>query len=206
MATAIASVIAYGYLSSTVESADLVFPRPRRKPLSDMTLLKPLREMGIAAVPHGFPGRASVPWLGQNAAGTRYSTPNCSQIVHGCVVILLAPSRGGIASAAIMRRELAEVQPTDASLPVERFVEAGERLRCSRGRSFTRRATTHAFTERSMLQRQPMDLTATRWHATSNGSQLKWSTEHRGRFRTFGGGSLGMSRPPSVRLCPNKHT
>ncbi len=71
---------------------------------------------------------SSVPWLGPNDAGTRYSTPDCSQIVHGCVVSLLAPSRGGIASAAIMRRESAEVQPTDASLPVERFVEAGERL------------------------------------------------------------------------------
>ena len=48
---------------------------------------------------------SSVPWLGQNDAGTRYSTPDCSQIVHGCVVSLLAPTRGGIASAAIMRRE-----------------------------------------------------------------------------------------------------
>ena len=48
---------------------------------------------------------SSVPWLGQNDAGTRYSTPDCSQIVHGCVASLLAPSRGGIASAAIMRRE-----------------------------------------------------------------------------------------------------
>ena len=26
---------------------------------------------------------SSVPWLGQNDAGTRYSTPDCSQIVHG---------------------------------------------------------------------------------------------------------------------------
>ena len=34
---------------------------------------------------------SSVPWLGQNDAGTRYSTLNCSQIVHGCVVSLLAP-------------------------------------------------------------------------------------------------------------------
>ena len=32
---------------------------------------------------------SSVPWLGQNDAGTRHSTPDCSQIVHGCVVSFL---------------------------------------------------------------------------------------------------------------------
>ena len=32
----------------------LVFPSPRGKPLSDMTLSKLLKELGIAAVPHGF--------------------------------------------------------------------------------------------------------------------------------------------------------
>lgn len=32
----------------------LVFPSPRRKPLSDMTLSKLLKEQGVAAVPHGF--------------------------------------------------------------------------------------------------------------------------------------------------------
>ena len=54
-----------------------------------------------------------------------------------------------------------EAQKFVAELPVDRFVEAGERLRCNRGRSFTRRATAHGFTERSMLQRQPKDLIAT---------------------------------------------
>ena len=33
---------------------DLVFPSPRAKPLSDMTLSKLVKEQGIAAVPHGF--------------------------------------------------------------------------------------------------------------------------------------------------------
>ena len=32
----------------------LVFPSPRGKPLSDMTLSKLVKELGIAAVPHGF--------------------------------------------------------------------------------------------------------------------------------------------------------
>ena len=34
--------------------AGLVFPSPRGKPLSDMTLSKLIKELGIAAVPHGF--------------------------------------------------------------------------------------------------------------------------------------------------------
>ena len=34
--------------------SDLVFPSPRAKPLSDMTLSKLLKEQGIQAVPHGF--------------------------------------------------------------------------------------------------------------------------------------------------------
>ncbi len=34
--------------------SDLVFPSPRGKPLSDMTLSKLLKEQGIQAVPHGF--------------------------------------------------------------------------------------------------------------------------------------------------------
>ena len=54
MARAVASVIAYGYLSSTVESTGLVFPLPRGKPHSDMTLSTLLWKQGIAAVPHGF--------------------------------------------------------------------------------------------------------------------------------------------------------
>lgn len=32
----------------------LVFPSPRGKPLSDMTLSKLLKEQGVQAVPHGF--------------------------------------------------------------------------------------------------------------------------------------------------------
>ena len=35
-------------------SSDLVFPSPRGKPLSDMTLSKLLKEQGIQGVPHGF--------------------------------------------------------------------------------------------------------------------------------------------------------
>ena len=33
---------------------DLLFPSPRAKALSDMTLSKLVKEQGIAAVPHGF--------------------------------------------------------------------------------------------------------------------------------------------------------
>ena len=36
------------------DGSRLVFPSPRGKPLSDMTLSKLVREQGIAAVPHGF--------------------------------------------------------------------------------------------------------------------------------------------------------
>ena len=36
------------------EVTGLVFPSPRGKPLSDMTLSKLVKELGIAAVPHGF--------------------------------------------------------------------------------------------------------------------------------------------------------
>ena len=36
------------------DSAGLVFPSPRGKPLSDMTLSKLIKELGLAAVPHGF--------------------------------------------------------------------------------------------------------------------------------------------------------
>ncbi|MBM6577871.1 tyrosine-type recombinase/integrase [Microvirga sp. SRT01] len=36
------------------EDVDLVFPSTRGKPLSDMTLSKLMKELGIAAVPHGF--------------------------------------------------------------------------------------------------------------------------------------------------------
>ena len=37
---------------------------------------------------------SSVPWLGPNDAGTRHSTADCSQIVHGCVVSLLPGATG----------------------------------------------------------------------------------------------------------------
>ncbi len=40
------------------DGTGLVFRSPRGKPLSDMTLSKLIKELGIAAVPHGF-GRAS---------------------------------------------------------------------------------------------------------------------------------------------------
>ena len=36
------------------DGTGLVFPSPRGKPLSDMTLSKLIKELGIAAVPHGF--------------------------------------------------------------------------------------------------------------------------------------------------------
>ena len=36
------------------DDSGLVFPSPRGKPLSDMTLSKLLKEQGIEAVPHGF--------------------------------------------------------------------------------------------------------------------------------------------------------
>ena len=36
------------------DRAGLVFPSPRGKPLSDMTLSKLIKELGLAAVPHGF--------------------------------------------------------------------------------------------------------------------------------------------------------
>ena len=36
------------------EGTGLVFPNPRGKPLSDITLSKLIKELGIAAVPHGF--------------------------------------------------------------------------------------------------------------------------------------------------------
>ena len=36
------------------DGAGLVFPSPRAKPLSDMTLSKLIKELGLAAVPHGF--------------------------------------------------------------------------------------------------------------------------------------------------------
>ena len=41
----------------------LVFRSPRGKPLSDMTLSKLIKELGIAAVPHGFRSnlRLSIP-------------------------------------------------------------------------------------------------------------------------------------------------
>ena len=36
------------------DASGLVFPSPRGKPLSDATLSKLIRELGIVAVPHGF--------------------------------------------------------------------------------------------------------------------------------------------------------
>ena len=36
------------------DDAGLVFPSPRGKPFSDMTLSKLIKELGLAAVPHGF--------------------------------------------------------------------------------------------------------------------------------------------------------
>ena len=36
------------------DDSGLVFPSPRGKPLSDMTLSKLIKEQGIKAVPHGF--------------------------------------------------------------------------------------------------------------------------------------------------------
>ena len=40
------------------DDSDLVHPSARGKPLSDKTLSKPLKEQGIAAVPHGSPSRS----------------------------------------------------------------------------------------------------------------------------------------------------
>ena len=51
------------------EGTGLVFPSPRGKPLSDMTLSKLVKELGIAAVPHGF--RSSF----RDWAAERTSTP-----------------------------------------------------------------------------------------------------------------------------------
>ena len=51
------------------DGTGLVFRSPRGKPLSNMTLSKLIKELGIAAVPHGF--RSSIlDW-----AGERTSTP-----------------------------------------------------------------------------------------------------------------------------------
>ena len=36
------------------EDSDLVFPSPHGRPLSDNTISKLLRKLGIKAVPHGF--------------------------------------------------------------------------------------------------------------------------------------------------------
>ena len=47
------------------DGAGLVFPSPRSKPLSDMTLSKLIKALGFPAVPHGF--RSSFPRLGGGA-------------------------------------------------------------------------------------------------------------------------------------------
>ena len=52
----------------------------------------------------------------------------------------LSGPRGHASSDAVYIKSRGKLDHYHASLPVERFVEAGERLRCSRGRSFTRRA------------------------------------------------------------------
>ena len=39
---------------SLVDDSDLVFPSVRGRPLSDATISKMVRELGIGAVPHGF--------------------------------------------------------------------------------------------------------------------------------------------------------
>ena len=51
------------------DGAGLVFRSPRGKPLSNMTLSKLIKELGIAAVPHGF--RSSF----RDWAAERTSTP-----------------------------------------------------------------------------------------------------------------------------------
>ncbi len=67
------------------EGSGLVFPSPRGKVLSDMTLSKLVRELGIPAVPHGF--RSSFrDW----AAG-----PPMSQVIPGCCYFRL-PANPGI--------------------------------------------------------------------------------------------------------------
>ena len=58
----------------------LVFPSPRGRPLSDMTLSKLLKEQGVQAVPHGFPIQFSR--LGgrgdESSAGGRRGGPRSS--------------------------------------------------------------------------------------------------------------------------------
>lgn len=52
------------------EGSDLVFPNSKGKPLSDMTLSKLVKELGIDAVPHGF--RSSFrDWAGETTAHPR---------------------------------------------------------------------------------------------------------------------------------------
>ena len=55
----------------------LVFRSPRGKPLSDMTLSKLIKELGIAAVPHGFRSSfrdwAAERYLAENAPCRRQS-------------------------------------------------------------------------------------------------------------------------------------
>ena len=43
-----------GEAKEFVDGSGLVFPSPRDEPLSDSTLSKLLRELGVKAVPHGF--------------------------------------------------------------------------------------------------------------------------------------------------------
>ena len=78
------------------DGTSLVFPNPRGKPLSDITLSRLIKELGIAAVPHGF--RSSF----RDWAAERTSTPR--EVVEAA----LAPTVHNPTEAAYARSDLFE--------------------------------------------------------------------------------------------------
>ena len=101
------------------DGTGLVFRSPRGKPLSNMTLSKLVKELGIAAVPHGF--RSSFrDWAAED---TWARAPSCQRRRVPCLILCLAYVERTSGARRNSRGWLA--RPSVAHSPATRAAPAG---------------------------------------------------------------------------------
>ena len=79
------------------DGTGLVFPSPRGKPLSDMTLSKLIKELGLPTVPHGF--RSSF----RDRAAEQTNTP-CEVVEVGLAHTVRNPTEAAYARSDLLAR------------------------------------------------------------------------------------------------------
>ena len=96
------------------DAAGLVFPNPRGKPLSDATLSQLIKELGIAAVPHGF--RSSF----RDWAAERTNTPR--EVVEAALAHTVRnPTEAAYARSDLFERHIECRRSDNSSAPLHQL-------------------------------------------------------------------------------------